>query len=111
MKILLAEQTTASTIPVSGKSSADTPNVENRWAALVYIFMRSVLSVIPVASPVAHGHSMPVSEGRRSGVPHVLTPGGLYTSFRSSIWKIATSSFRAVATIASFELLRFSNRL
>jgi hypothetical protein len=42
----------------------------------------------------------PADEGRRAGGPQALTSGGSYTSSRSSIWKIDTSSFRAVATIA-----------
>ena len=42
----------------------------------------------------------PADEGRRLGGPQALTSGGSYTSFRSNIWKIDTSSFNAVATIA-----------
>ena len=52
----------------------------------------------------------PADEGRRAGGPQALTSGGSYTSVRSSIWKIDTSSFRAVATIAIWWFFRCFNR-
>lgn len=72
----------------------------------------AVLSVTSVETPTAHDHSMPASEGRLSGVPQALTSGGSYTSSFLSIWKINTSSFRAVATTATLcgLFLLFRNR-
>ena len=52
----------------------------------------------------------PPDEGRRAGGPQALTSGGSYTSVRSSMWKIDTSSFRAVATIAIWWFFRCFNR-
>jgi hypothetical protein len=72
----------------------------------------AVLWVFETELPVAHARSIPVSEGRRLGVPHTVTLGGSYTSSFVSIWKIDTSSFRAVATIATLcgLFLPFRNR-
>ena len=86
------------------------PEAETHREAVLSILMRSVLSLTFSNIPVAHCRSTPTSEGRLIGVPHALTLGGSYTSFRSSMWKIDTNSFRAVATIASFELLRLAKR-
>ena len=88
MEILLAEQTTGVAIAVWGGMSADMPDMESRRKAVLSILMRSVLcgsSVISGGSPVAHDRSTSVNERRRSGVAHAVTPGGSYTSFRSSI--------------------------
>ena len=52
-----------------------------------------------------------IDRRRTGGGDQQLTPGGSYTSSRSSIWYIETSSFRAVATIAFFELFRWASRL
>ena len=49
----------------------------------------------------AHDRSMPAAEGRLSGVSQALIPGGSYSCLFLSIWKIDTSSFLAVATIAT----------
>ena len=58
------------------------------------------------AVAVAVAVHKPVGDRRRTGGGQQFTPGGSYTSSRSSIWYIETSSFRAVATIAFFELFR-----